>query len=77
MILKRLVGLVNRVFNKDNIFCHEADGEPCSVCGKPMKTKQHITLVRSGEKMHSKCWGKFFESRVAAITKRERGELDA
>lgn len=56
-------------FNKDakNIFAHEADGEPCVVCGKPMQTNQGVTKVRSGEKMHSGCWSVFFEKRIEAL----------
>jgi len=58
-------------FNKEDkkIFGHKANGEPCAVCKKEMHTKQNITMVGSGEKMHQKCWGKFFEDKITAMKK--------
>lgn len=47
-----------------NIFGHEANDEPCAVCQKPMRTEQDIIRVRSGEKMHSKCWPTFMEMTI-------------
>ncbi|UAN64250.1 hypothetical protein [Serratia sp. JSRIV006] len=49
---------------QESIFSHKANGEPCAVCGKPMKTKQGIVGVVTGEKMHSGCWGDFFKKKV-------------
>ncbi|AKU42631.1 hypothetical protein [Vibrio phage H188] len=51
-----------------NIFGHKADGEACSVCGNPMHTKQGITMVGSGEKMHQSCWPDFFRSKLNSIS---------
>lgn len=50
-----------------SIFSHEAGGEPCAVCGKPMRTEQGIARVGSGEKMHTDCWPSFFKMRAEQI----------
>lgn len=59
--------LSRRRSRQESIFSHEAHGEPCAVCGKPMKTKQGIVGVVTGEKMHSGCWGDFFKKKVMDI----------
>lgn len=54
------------------IFGHKADGEPCCVCEKPMHTKQGITMVGSGEKMHSECWSRFFDETMEDMIRNSR-----
>lgn len=73
--MNRLIEKVKGLFFRDeakNIFGHKANGEPCCVCNGPMHTEQGITMVGSGEKMHSKCWSKFFEMRFNQIAERQR-----
>lgn len=77
-MIKTVIRAVKNIFTtKNNIMSHDANGEPCAVCRKPMHKKQGITKVASGEKMHAKCWGKFFEQKIITIKKRTAGEFDA
>ena len=69
-MIKQVIRAAKKLFSSPeakNIFSREADGEPCAVCGKPMRTKQGIVGVGSGEKMHSDCWPKFFKMRAEQI----------
>lgn len=67
---------INLFTSKDakKIFSHEADGELCAYCGKPMHTKQGVIQVRRGGKMHSKCWPDYFERRVQEIAEKYRSQ---
>ena len=70
-------GLFAERTGEKNIFGHSANGEPCAVCQKPMRTEQGITLVRSGEKMHSKCWPTFMEMTVERLKKKYSARREA
>lgn len=63
----KIIKAVKSIFFKEDsksIFSHKANGEQCHVCGRQMLTNQGITMVGSGEKMHSKCWVDFFTAKV-------------
>lgn len=77
--MNKIFSLAKSLFFKNrhgekNIFAHDANGEPCAVCGKPMRTEQGIVRVGSGEKMHSDCWPKFFEMRVEHLKDKYRNQ---
>lgn len=77
-MIKKLLQVVHKIFSEEkSIMSRHAEGEICPVCGKKMYSKQCIWQVKSGGKMHRKCWGKFAEGRVCAIKKLHKGELDA
>ncbi|HED3851521.1 TPA: hypothetical protein R4217_000341 [Enterobacter soli] len=77
-MIRAVIRIVKNIFaTKNNIMSHDANGEPCYVCHKAMHKKQGITLVASGEKMHTKCWGNFIEQKAMAIKKIASGEFDA
>lgn len=67
---------MNLFTSKDakSIFSHEADGELCAHCGKPMYTRQGIVRTRHGGKMHSKCWSDYFDRRVQEIAEKYRSQ---
>lgn len=74
--MKGLISKAKKLFFKGEqkeIFGHNATGESCPVCGKKMLTKQGITMVGSGEKMHSKCWPEFFKMEIGDITTKFNG----
>ena len=67
--IKKVIESFTSIKKKDeSIFSHKANGEPCCVCGKPMHTEQGITMVGSGEKMHSECWPDFFTKKIEELT---------
>lgn len=69
--MKAIINKVKSIFfsgESKGMFEHDANGELCAVCKKPMSTKQKITKVGSGEKMHTDCWGEFFKSVVSKLS---------
>lgn len=69
-MIRQVIRAAKKLFSTPeakSIFSHEAGGEPCAVCGKPMRTEQGIARVGSGEKMHNDCWPKFFKMRAEQI----------
>jgi len=71
----RIIDAAKKLFFKEEskkIFGHKAHGESCYVCGKPMHTEHGVTMVGSGEKMHSDCWPDFFTKRVEKIAEENK-----
>lgn len=72
-MIRRFMNLFTQKDAK-KIFSHEANGEMCAYCGKPMQTNQGVIQVRSGGKMHSKCWPEYFDRRAQEIAEKYRSQ---
>lgn len=71
--MKDLLTKIRNLFLKHKeIFGHSANGEQCHVCGKAMYTKQQITMVGSGEKMHARCYGDFFKTKINELVEKQK-----